>query len=226
MAVAPEGDTCGGPAPANVANQAAQMRPHLDAARRLAGAQEDRNRTAALGVVDMDRQKAMFVVMGVEQGELLTAMHHIDRVVDVERHRARRSLVAVHPNVNERIAQPDHLAQVRCILQTRHGRLRAQIPPRVRQPAAGQLERRIAAQMIEIIAILVAARDGEDAGPDHVRNTVHDASRIAPLGEYAGQLLGHAEAPVRHGEKNDAAIRCQPATVERGCDLLAGNGWK
>ncbi|MGY3698806.1 site-specific recombinase XerD [Bradyrhizobium sp. USDA 3240] len=52
------------------------------------------------------------------------------------------------------------------------------------------------------------------------------SSRIAPLGEYAGQLRGQAEAPVRHGQKHDAAIRRQLAAVERGCDLLAGNGWK
>ena len=97
MAVAAEGDTRIGPAPANVPNQAAQVCPHLDAARRLAGAQDDRNRPAVLGVVDVDRQEAVFVIMSVEQRELLTAMHHVDRVVDVERDCARRSRVAVHP---------------------------------------------------------------------------------------------------------------------------------
>lgn len=61
------------------------MCSRLNAARRLAGAQHDRNGPAELGVVDVDRQEAVFVTMGNEQRELLTAMHHVDHVVDVER---------------------------------------------------------------------------------------------------------------------------------------------
>ena len=38
--------------------QAAQMGTHLDAARRLAGPQDDRHGPALLGVIDMDRQEA------------------------------------------------------------------------------------------------------------------------------------------------------------------------
>src|SRR6266496_583362 len=80
--------------------------------------------------------------------------------------------------------------------------------------------------MIKIIAVLVAARDGKHAGADHVSKAVHDPRRIAPLGEHQGQLLGHPDAPVGHGEKHDAPIGCQSAAVEGGCDLLAGDGWK
>jgi hypothetical protein len=54
-----------------MAPESAQMRAHLDARRRLAGAQHDRDGTRALGVVDMDWQKAALVVMGVEERELL-----------------------------------------------------------------------------------------------------------------------------------------------------------
>jgi hypothetical protein len=46
MAVAPEGDARGGPAPANEPNQPAQMRTNLKAAWRFAGAQDNRNRPA------------------------------------------------------------------------------------------------------------------------------------------------------------------------------------
>ncbi len=88
------------------------------------------------------------------------------------------------------------------------------------------LSKRIGAQMIKIIAVLVAARDGKHAGADHVSKAVHDPPRIAPLGEHQGQLLGHPDAPVGHGEKHDAPIGGQPAAVEGGCDLLAGDSWK
>jgi hypothetical protein len=73
--------------------------------------------------------------------------------------------------------------------------------PRVRQPATGELKCRIAALMIEIIAILVAARDGEDAGADHLGKTMNNARRIAPLGKYARQLPDHPDAPVGQGGK-------------------------
>jgi hypothetical protein len=127
---------------ANAPNQAAQLCTYLNAARHLAGTQDHRDRSAALGVVDMDRQKAVFIIVGVEQRQLLTAMHHVDRVVNVQRDRARRALVTVHPQIDKRIARSDHLAQIGGILQPGKGRLRTQI---VRQPTAGQLEGRVPA---------------------------------------------------------------------------------
>ena len=57
--------------------QAAQMGTHLDAARRLAGPQHDRHGPALLRVVDVDRQEAAFVIMSVEQRELLMAVDDI-----------------------------------------------------------------------------------------------------------------------------------------------------
>ena len=59
------------PALTDMAHEPAQMSAHFDARRGLAGAQHDRDGTRALGVIDMDRQKAALVVMGVEERELL-----------------------------------------------------------------------------------------------------------------------------------------------------------
>src|SRR5271165_6886799 len=60
------------------------MSAHLDAGWRLAAPQDNRDRAASLGVIDMDRQKTAFVVMRVEQRQLLMLMHDIASVVDVE----------------------------------------------------------------------------------------------------------------------------------------------
>jgi hypothetical protein len=57
----------------------------LFAGRRLALAQDHRHRFAAYRIIDVDRQKAALVVMGVEQRELLMAVHR--GIVDVERDR-------------------------------------------------------------------------------------------------------------------------------------------
>ena len=67
-----------------MAHEPAQMGAHLDPRRGLAGAQHDRDGTRALGVVDMDRQEAALVVMGVEERELLMPVYDIAGVVDIE----------------------------------------------------------------------------------------------------------------------------------------------
>ena len=76
------------------------MGTHLDAARRLAGPQHDRHGPALLRVVDVDRQEAAFVIMSVEQRELLVAVDDIAGIVDVERDRCRLARVAIHPCVD------------------------------------------------------------------------------------------------------------------------------
>ena len=58
---------------------------------------------------------------------------------------------------------------------------------------AGELERRIGAQRAEVVAILIAARDGEDAGADHVCDRVLHAAWIAPIGDEARQPFGDPE---------------------------------
>ena len=102
---------------ADAPHEPAQMRPHLDARGRLARPQHDGDRAACRAVVDMDRQKAALVVMGVEQRQLLMPMHHIAGVVDVQHHTVRRGGVAFHPLIDQSIGQPDGIAQARGILQ-------------------------------------------------------------------------------------------------------------
>jgi hypothetical protein len=46
---------------------------------------------AGVSVIDMDRQKAPFIIMGMEQRQLLMAVHGIGGIVDVERDRLGRT---------------------------------------------------------------------------------------------------------------------------------------
>src|SRR5208337_2890256 len=84
MSVAAKQDARLRPALADMPRQPAQMCANLDAGRRLAGTQHDDDGPASIGVVDVDRQEATLVVVGVEQRELLMTMHNITGVVDVE----------------------------------------------------------------------------------------------------------------------------------------------
>jgi len=71
--------------PADAADQVLDEGADLGPGRRLARAQENRHRLAAFHMVDVDGQEAARVVMGVEQRELLVAVHRIAGIVDIER---------------------------------------------------------------------------------------------------------------------------------------------
>ena len=202
------------------------MGTHLDAARRLAGPQHNRNGPALLRVVDVDRQEAAFVIMSVEQRKLLMAVDDIACVVDVERDGCWLARIAIHPCVDQDVGQSDHVAQARRILQPRQRRLGTQIPARVRQTPAGQLECGIRPQMIEVVGVLVAAADREHASAEHIDKAVHDPCRIAPIGQHPGQIVGQAETPLGHRQKHHAPVRGQATAIEGSYDFLGVNGWK
>jgi hypothetical protein len=132
MAVAADGDPGLRPVLPDATDQAAQVTADLGARGRLAGAQQHGDGPARRRVVDVDRQEAALVVMGVEQRELLMAVDDIHRVVDVERHCLRRCCVAGAVEIDHHAHQADQIAQVRRILPPRNGRLRAQVSTGIR----------------------------------------------------------------------------------------------
>src|SRR4051812_18235356 len=73
------------PALPDMPDKAADMAAHLLAGGRLAGPEHDRHGPARRGVVNVDRQEAVGVVIGVEQRQLLAAVDLVAGVVDVER---------------------------------------------------------------------------------------------------------------------------------------------
>ena len=50
----------------------------------LPGRRIDRNRSTRRRIIDMDRQEAALIIVGVPLRQLLVAVHNIDRVVDVQ----------------------------------------------------------------------------------------------------------------------------------------------
>src|SRR5271163_2947941 len=57
----------------------------------LSRAQDGQHAMAGVRVMDMDRQEAPLIVMGIEQRQLLMAMHSVCGVVDIERDHPRPS---------------------------------------------------------------------------------------------------------------------------------------
>ena len=135
MAVGAKEDLHLRPGGSDRADEAAQKRPDLDALRPLGRAQQGGDE-ATLGIEDDDRLEAVVVVMGVEQAQLLAAVHRIEGVVDVEddalRHLAERAAV----DIDQSPAQAQQRPRIRQVLQPRDGRLRTQVPVDGRRSSA------------------------------------------------------------------------------------------
>jgi hypothetical protein len=120
----------------------------------------------------------------------------------------------------------DHVPQPRGVLPARDGGLRAQIDPAVGETTAGKLERRVGAQAVEIVGVLVPARDGEDPRPQDVRQGMDGAGRITWVRDHGRELLGDAQPTLGGCQEHHPAIGADASAVKGSNDLLAGHGWK
>ena len=111
----------------------------------------------------MDRLEAALVFVGVEQRQLLMAMNHVDGVVEIEDHRLGRGFVALAINIGQTSLKPDQVLERGRVFEPGDRRLRTKIKACFRQAAASQLESRIEPQGVQIIAVFVAAGNGEHA---------------------------------------------------------------
>jgi hypothetical protein len=90
----------------------------------------------------------------------------------------------------------------------------------------GQLEAGVAAQVVEVVGVLVAAGDRQDARPQDVGQRMDDPRWVARVGDQRRQPIAEAELPLRRGQQQHPAVRGQPPAVEGGGQLLAADRWK
>jgi hypothetical protein len=226
MAVAADGDVGLRPVPADAGDQAVEKLAHLLARRGLAGAQDHSDRSPGRRIVDMDRQKAALIVVRVPLRQLLVAVHDVDRVVDVQQDGPRRLAITLAPDINECVSEANDLAQRRRILPARDGRLRAQVLAAVGQASARQLESRVAAQPVEVVAIGIAAADRQHAGAQHIGNRVCDVRCIPSIGNQSRERSRDVAPTFGKGEQHHASVGGQPASIKRSYDFLARNRWQ
>ena len=164
--------------------------------------------------------------MGVEQRQLLVAVHRVAGVVDIQRDRRRRGREGAAEEVDQGGRQARHLDPRRRVLQPAHGRLGTQVAAALRRPAHGQLEQGIAAKRVAVVGVLITAGDREHAETQHRRQRVDHPFRIAPLPDAAGQRLGKPEPALRRAQQHQPAVGRDRTAREIGGHLLALNGWK
>ena len=97
---------------------------------------------------------------------------------------------------------------------------------RIGQPPAGKLERWILAQMIEVVRVLIAAGDGENARAKDAVQRMGDQQWIARIGDNGGEFVRQSQPALGLPQQHHAGVRGNASAVECGGDLLAANGWK
>jgi len=108
---------------------------------------------AACVIEHHDRLEAILIVTRIKQTQLLAAMHGVEGVVDVERDAVRHPAEAVAIVIDHGPPHAQQGAGIGQIFQAGDGRLRAQIGI-IGQAAHCQLEHRIAAQAVGVVAVL------------------------------------------------------------------------
>ena len=222
MAVAAEQDLDLGPMLADRTDQSTQMRGDLAALRPPRRTQHGGDEPAG-AVEDHDRLEAVVVVMGVEQPQLLAAVHRVEGVVDVE-HDPLRDLGeggAVEPDHPPR--HPQQHAPVGQVLQSAHGGLRAEVAL-ARQPLERHLEHRVAPQRVGVDAVLVAGGDHQHPEAQYVRDAVHGARRVARIIDAGGEPPCHVEPPLHLPQRQEPGVRRQRPAIEAGAHRFSVHG--
>ena len=80
--------------------------------------------------------------------------------------------------------------------------------------------------MIEIVRVLIAAGDGENASAKDTAQRMGDQQGIARIGDDGGEFVRQSEPALGLPQQHHAGVRGDAPAVESGGDLLAANGWK
>ena len=221
MAVGAQQDRHFGPVGADGADQAADKGADLVSAWPLGWPQQGGDEPA-LAVEDDDRLKAVIVMMGVEQAPFLAAVHAIEGVVDVEHDTLRHLPEGGTVLVDQSPAQAHQRPGVGPVFQPRDRRLRTQrrVPG---PPVERQLEHRVVAQRVGIVAVDVTCGDHQQAKANDLGRVVHDPLRRARGLKTGRQPIGHPQPALSLTQGQQAAFRRQSAAVKAGDDRLAVN---
>ena len=148
-------------------------------------------------------------------------MRGIVGVIDIEHDVLRHTLPALAEQVDEPQSDALEREPVGQVLEPGQRRLAHQIETGLGRAAARDLEGRIGAQRIEVVAVLIAGRDRHHARRRHVGVGVDDARGIALVGQRRGDDVGEAQPQRDLAQDDHAAVRGHQASIEGGCERLA-----
>ena len=94
----------------------------------------------------------------------------------------------------------------------------------LRRAIAGDQQRGIVTQRIEIVGIRIAGGDAHHPRRDHGGVGVRDEQRVARVGQVARHHVGDAAAVRDLAQHDQSAVRGEVAGILRGCERLALHG--
>ena len=165
----------------------------------------------------------MLFVIGVEQRQLLRAMSDVLSVVDVEDDLLGRLRVGGQEGVQQGARQAVEIGAADLILQTRQRRLTGQIRARSRRPLTGGFQRRITAQLVAVVGVLVAAGNLKDALAQKVLVRVVDVAGMPPVTQGGHHALDDTHDGFGRSQQQHTAVLGKAAAVEIGFDFFARN---
>jgi hypothetical protein len=159
--------------------------------------------------------------MGVEEGQLLIAMGGIVGGVEINGDvfhpsRAEPAAMPLDHRLGQRLAHPVKVTGIDRVLEARERGLRGERFTLDRLPVAEQLVHRIVGEARGVVAVGVAAGDGEHPLTEEVLNPVADLARLAVVRDAGGEAFTQAETGVGGFEQNRAAVAAAVGLVESG----------
>jgi hypothetical protein len=86
--------------------------------------------------------------------------------------------------------------------------------------------RRVAAQAIQIVGVLVTAGDSQNPGAQDRGQRMGRHSRIAPVGDQPGDAINNADPAIGQGQQRHPAIGGDAPAIEGRADFLASYAWQ
>ncbi len=224
VAVAANEDAHLRPMPADAVDDVPEHARDLFSRWTLAGPEQRQDWFARGRLEDVDRLEAMPARMRVEQGELLATVHEIIGVVDIQLDGVGRGRVAAAEQVDEADADLVERPDAGEVLEPRDRRLARNIVTVLGRTIAGDHQRGIVTQRIEIAGVLVAGGNGHHARRRHGGIGVDDEQRVARVGQRPRDDIRHAEPDCRLAQYDQAAVRREVASILLGCERLGPDG--
>ena len=178
--IGPQQDPHLGPGLPDFPDHPLENRHELLTGRPFPRPQNRRHQLPAFSFVDVNRQITVLVVEGVEESELLVPVGRIFRVVDIQKDRHRRRSVRLDKRIGQNLPDAIKIRPRDGVLQPRERRLAGQRLV-VGKSLAGHLQRRVPAQRIRVIRVLVAASDLEDPLLEHVQKRMPGVAGMAAI---------------------------------------------
>jgi hypothetical protein len=88
------------------------------------------------------------------------------------------------------------------------------------------LKRRVVAQRIQIITVLVPGSNRKNPRAQDIREGMNHPRLIAVIGNVPGKPVDNSQASLGLSQEKHTGIRSDRATIKRGGDFLGQNGWK